>query len=165
MPILDPHTVEFFSHSAEQTRRIGLRLGTLLHPGDLICLEGDLGAGKTTFVQGLAQGWGALDSVSSPTFVLVNIYRRSDEAQFFHLDTYRLTSDQEAEELDFETMLSLGPLVVEWADRVKGILPPKCLWIKMTYLDEEQRSLHFNPLGEHYQHQLADLRHAAFGAD
>ena len=82
MPILDDHTLDFVSKSPEQTRRIGIRLGGLLQPGDLICLQGDLGAGKTTLVQGIAQGWGALDSVSSPTFVLVNVYRRADEMRF-----------------------------------------------------------------------------------
>ncbi len=60
MPILDAHTFEFFSKSPEQTRRLGMRLGALLQPGDLICLQGDLGAGKTTLVQGVARGWGAL---------------------------------------------------------------------------------------------------------
>jgi len=118
MPILDPHTVEFFSHSAEMTRRVGMRLGRFLHPGDLLCFQGDLGAGKTTFIQGLAQGWGALDAVSSPTFVLVNLYRRADGAQLFHLDTYRIDSIAEAEELDFDAMLSAGALLIEWADRV-----------------------------------------------
>jgi len=75
MPILDPNSMEFISRSAEQTRRVGMRLGTLLQTGDVICLIGDLGSGKTTFVQGLASGWGSLDPVSSPTFVLVNVYR------------------------------------------------------------------------------------------
>ena len=90
MPILDEHTLDFVSKSPDQTRRIGMRLGALLQAGDLICLQGDLGAGKTTLVQGMAQGWGTLDSVSSPTFVLVNVYRRADETQFFHMDAYRI---------------------------------------------------------------------------
>jgi len=96
MPILDTHSLEFFSKSPEQTRRIGMRLGSALKKGDVLCLQGDLGAGKTTFVQGVAQGWGSIDSVSSPTFIIVNMYRRSDGAQLFHLDTYRLESEAEA---------------------------------------------------------------------
>src|SRR5512137_2849521 len=104
MPILDPHTFEFFSKSPEQTRRLGMRLGALLQPGDLVCLQGDLGAGKTTLVQGMAQGWGALDSVSSPTFVLVNSYRRPDSSPFFHFDAYRIDSPGEAEELDLDIL-------------------------------------------------------------
>jgi len=76
MPILDAQTLDFFSRSPEQTRRLGMKLGALLQKGDLLCLSGDLGAGKTTLMQGIAQGWGTLDAVSSPTFVLVNVYRR-----------------------------------------------------------------------------------------
>ena len=76
MPILARDAFEFFSRSAEQTQRLGMRLGSLVKPGDLICLSGDLGAGKTTLVQGIARGWGSVDQVTSPTFVLVNVYRR-----------------------------------------------------------------------------------------
>ncbi len=103
MSILDAHMLEFFSRSPEQTRRIGVRLGGMLQAGDVICLQGELGAGKTTFAQGLAQGWGALDSVSSPTFVLVNQYRRADGGLLFHVDAYRLDSVPEAEELDLDS--------------------------------------------------------------
>ncbi|MEJ5224180.1 MAG: tRNA (adenosine(37)-N6)-threonylcarbamoyltransferase complex ATPase subunit type 1 TsaE [Anaerolineales bacterium] len=165
MPILAPNTVEIFSHSAEQTRRVGMRLGSMLQPGDLLCLQGDLGAGKTTFVQGLAQGWGALDAVSSPTFVLVNVYRRADGGQFFHMDAYRLESIPEAEELDFESMLAQGPLVIEWAERVRDILPPACLWIELTDLEDDRRSLRLNPTGARCERLLTDLRRAVYGAD
>src|SRR5215207_2830991 len=110
MPILDTHSLEFFSKSPEQTRRIGMRLGAVLKKGDVVCLQGELGAGKTTFVQGVAQGWGSLDSVSSPTFILVNMYRRADQSQLFHMDAYRLESTPEAEELDLDSMLAQGAL-------------------------------------------------------
>src|SRR5512134_3667586 len=116
MPILDPSTLEFFSRSPEQTRRLGVRLGSLLQTGDLVCLSGDLGSGKTTLVQGIAQGWGTLDTVTSPTFVLVNEYRRPENARagvqcLYHLDAYRIDSAWEAEELDLERMQESGPLV------------------------------------------------------
>ena len=116
MPILDSHTIEFFSRSPEQTRRIGMRLGSELKIGDVICLQGNLGAGKTTFVQGLAQGWGSIDAVSSPTFIIVNEYRRATGGQIFHLDAYRLESMPEAEELDLDAMLSEGVVIIEWPD-------------------------------------------------
>ena len=106
MPILDLHTMDVFSRSPDDTRRIGMRLGGALKAGDVICLQGDLGAGKTTFVQGVAHGWGSLDSVSSPTFIIVNVYRRGDEARLFHMDAYRLDSTPEAEELDLDSMLA-----------------------------------------------------------
>ncbi len=85
MAILKPNAFEFFSHSAEQTRRLGVRLGAMLPVGTVICLEGgDLGSGKTTLVQGIAQGWGgSTDRVTSPTFVILNQYRRPNGMQLF----------------------------------------------------------------------------------
>jgi tRNA threonylcarbamoyladenosine biosynthesis protein TsaE len=155
--------VEFFSRSPEQTRRVGMRLGNFLQAGDLICLQGELGAGKTTIVQGMAQGWGSTDAVSSPTFVLVNVYRKSEGTQLFHLDCYRIDSAHEAEELDFDTMLAQGPLVIEWPERVQSILPVECLWIKLVYMDDTQRAVHLKARGERYEELLANLRESAFG--
>jgi len=102
MPILNENSLEFISLSPDQTRRIGLRLGTILEKGDVICLCGELGAGKTTLMQGIAQGWGSGDAVTSPTFVLVNNYRRPDGAEMYHLDAYRLQDARDAEVLDLD---------------------------------------------------------------
>jgi tRNA threonylcarbamoyladenosine biosynthesis protein TsaE len=165
MPILDAHTFEFFSKSPEQTRRLGMRLGALLQPGDVICLQGDLGAGKTTFVQGAAQGWGSMDEVSSPTFVLVNAYRRADGEQFSHFDAYRIESLAEAEELDLDALLEGGVLFIEWAERVQPILPPECLWVLMAYDSEEHRSLLFQAHGDRYDSLLNKLRQNAYGVN
>ncbi len=165
MPILDEHTLDFFSRSPEQTRRVGMRLGSLLRPGDVICLQGDLGAGKTTFVQGLAQGWGTLDAVSSPTFIIVNMYRRADGAQLHHMDAYRLDSLPEAEELDLESMLARGPLLVEWAERIRDLIPANHIWLEMEYLAEEHRKMRFTAHGRRNDALLADLRQAVFGGD
>ena len=129
--------MDFFSRSPEQTRRVGSRLGGALQAGDVICLQGEVGAGKTTFVQGIAQGWGSLDSVSSPTFILVNMYRRADQSQLFHMDAYRLESTQEAEELDLDSMLAQGALLIEWPERMNGLIPTKRLWVNLEHIDEE----------------------------
>ena len=163
MPILDAHTLDFFSRSPEQTRRVGMRLGAALRPGDVICLQGDLGAGKTTFVQGLAQGWGTLDAVSSPTFIIVNLYRRADGAQLFHMDAYRLDSVPEAEELDMESMLAQGPLLIEWPERIQGLIPPNRIWLEMEYLAEEHRKMRFKSQGKRYDALLDELRQILFG--
>ena len=163
MSILDAHMLEFFSSSPEQTRRIGMRLGGLLAAGDVICLQGNLGAGKTTFTQGLAQGWGSLDSVSSPTFILVNVYRRSDGSQLFHMDAYRLDSTPEAEELDLDTMLAQGPLIVEWPERIDGLVPGENLWINLEHVDEEEREMKFKSHGKRYDQLLEVIRHAIGG--
>ncbi len=163
MPILDAHSLEFFSRSPEQTRRMGMRLGALLQPGDLVCFSGDLGAGKTTFVQGVAHGWGSLDAVSSPTFVLANLYRRPDGARLHHLDAYRLQNALEAEDLDLDAMLESGALLVEWAERIKEALPADALWINMRWVADEQRGMTFQPYGKRYEKLLADFRRRVFG--
>ena len=162
-PILDRNSLEIISRSTEQTRRVGMRLGNLLRTGDITCLTGDLGAGKTTFVQGLAAGWGSLDQVSSPTFVIVNLYRRLDQSQLFHLDAYRLSGPLEAVDLDLESMLDEGTLVIEWADIIKEALPEACLWIHLQYVDEFQRDLVFSARGSHYQNLLAKFREKVYG--
>jgi tRNA threonylcarbamoyladenosine biosynthesis protein TsaE len=164
MPILDAHSLDFFSRSPEQTRRIGKRVGGALQTGDVICLQGELGAGKTTFVQGIAQGWGSLDSVSSPTFILVNVYRGADQRQLFHMDAYRLDSTPEAEELDLDSMLADGPLVIEWPERMAGLVPAERLWIKFEHVDDEEREMKFKASGKRYDELLEVVRHA-FGGD
>lgn len=163
MPILDDHTIDFFSRSPEQTRRVGMRVGSALQAGDVVCLQGELGAGKTTFVQGVAQGWGALDPVSSPTFILVNIYRRADGGQLFHMDAYRLDSSAEAEELDLDAMLSQGPLLIEWPERMENLIPRERLWLQFEYLDEEQRQMRFRSKGSRPDVVLDELRQSIFG--
>ncbi len=164
MPILDSHSTDFFSRSPEQTRRIGVRLGGALRAGDVICLQGDLGAGKTTFVQGVAQGWGSVDSVSSPTFIIVNVYRRADGCQLFHMDAYRLDSTPEAEEVDLDTMLAQGALLIEWPDRIDGLIPAENLWVKFDHVDEEEREMRFKSSGKRYDELLDVIRHALGGA-
>lgn len=165
MPILDLHTMDVFSRSPEQTRRIGMRLGAALQAGDVICLQGDLGAGKTTFVQGIAHGWGSLDAVSSPTFIIVNMYRRGDEARLFHMDAYRLDSTPEAEELDLDAMLSQGPLLIEWPERMSGLVPPEHLWVQLEHIAEEEREMRFRASGGRYDALLEVVRKSAYGGD
>ncbi len=163
MPILDRDAFEFFSRSAEQTRRLGMRLGSLLKMGNVICLSGDLGAGKTTMVQGIAQGWGSLDKVSSPTFVLVNEYRRLDGNRLHHLDAYRLENAKEAEDLDLDELLSRGILVVEWPERIQNALPGDFLLIRLKWMADEQRDLVFTAYGTQYEDLLARYRRSVVG--
>jgi tRNA threonylcarbamoyladenosine biosynthesis protein TsaE len=163
MPILAPNALEIISRSPEQTRRVGMRLGALLRAGDIICLVGDLGSGKTTLVQGIASGWGSLDPVTSPTFVLVNVYRHPEGKQLYHLDAYRLSGALEAEDLDLDDLIESGPLVVEWADRIRPVLPRTGIWTMLKYIDESQRDLLFQAQGLRYNALLASLRKQVFG--
>lgn len=157
--------MDFLSRSPDQTRRLGARLGEALQAGDVICLQGDLGAGKTTFVQGLARGWGSLDAVSSPTFILVNVYRDVERNQLFHMDAYRLESALEAGELDLDTMLAQGPLLIEWPERIEKLIPHEHLWISLEHVDQEERKMYFISHGKRYDELLEVVRHALQGAD
>lgn len=163
MPILDQFSLEFFSKSPEQTKRMGTRLGALLNIGDVICLSGDLGAGKTTFVQGIAKGWGSLDTVTSPTFVIVNQYRKPEGTILHHMDAYRLHSAEDAFNLDMDEMFITGALVLEWPEQIKGAIPDNHLWVDLTWVDENQRRMVFKPVGDYYKKMLAKFRQKAFG--
>ncbi|MGD9092741.1 MAG: tRNA (adenosine(37)-N6)-threonylcarbamoyltransferase complex ATPase subunit type 1 TsaE [Anaerolineales bacterium] len=163
MPILDPHSVEFISRGADQTRRLGMRLGALIQNGDVVCLVGDLGSGKTTFMQGIASGWGSLDTVTSPTFVIVNVYRGTDAGRLYHLDAYRLGSAVEAQELDLDVIMRNGPLVIEWAERIKAALPEERLWVNLQWIDKDQRDMLISASGRRYEKLLAAFRRQIYG--
>lgn len=135
-----PGMFEITTAGPEETQAVGAALGALLLPGDLVCLEGDLGAGKTTLVQGVAVGWGSPDQVTSPTFVLVNEYRRGAD-RLYHMDAYRLSGPSEAADLDLDALLAVGPLVVEWADRIRPALPDPAFDIRIHDLGDERRRL------------------------
>lgn len=164
MPILDERSLEFLSHSPEQTERLGVRLGELAKPGDVFCLAGDLGAGKTTLAKGIARGWGALDQVTSPSFVLINEYRRADSQRLIHLDAFRLESLAEAAALGLSDLFDgVGPVLVEWPERVQELLPAERLWISLHWVDELRRNFRFEAHGLHYERLLRRFRQAAFG--
>ena len=163
MPILDDRNFEFFSHSADQTRRLGIHLGGYLRRGDIICLEGNLGSGKTTLVQGIGQGWGTLDPVTSPTYVIVNEYRRPDQERLFHMDAYRLENALDAQVLDLDRMLIQGPIVIEWAERIKAALPEQHLWVKLTSTALENRTMLFISQGNRFETMLGNLRRKIYG--
>jgi tRNA threonylcarbamoyladenosine biosynthesis protein TsaE len=155
------HTLKLASHNPEQTRALGERLGGVLQPGDVICLQGELGAGKTTLAQGIAQGWGSLDSVSSPTFILVNVYRRADGNQLFHMDAYRLDSTSEAEQLDLDSMLAEGALLIEWPERMQSLIPEENLWLQLEHIGESEREMNFTVSGKRYEALLELIRKGA----
>lgn len=163
MPILDDRNFEFFSHSPDQTRRLGIHLGGHLNLGDIICLEGKLGSGKTTLVQGIGQGWGTLDTVTSPTYVIVNEYRRPDHQRLFHLDAYRLENVHDMDVLDLDRMLEQGPIVIEWAERIKDTLPGQNLWIRLAFRAVEHRTMLLVPQGKRYEGIVENLRRKIYG--
>ncbi len=163
MPILDPNSIEFFSKSSDQTKRLGTRLGAFLNKGDIVCLSGDLGTGKTTFVQGLAKGWGSLDLVTSPTFVIINQYRKPDGEILHHMDAYRLSGAIDAINLDMDQIITTGALVLEWPELIQSALPQSHLWIDLKWVDDFQRRMVFTGKGIHYQQLLKEFRIKSFG--
>jgi tRNA threonylcarbamoyladenosine biosynthesis protein TsaE len=163
MPILRAGAFEVFSNSPEQTRRLGIQLGGLLHNGDLVCLEGELGSGKTTLVQGITAGWGSATHATSPTFVLVNVYRRPDGAQLSHLDAYRLQDSREADALDLDLYLEQGPLIVEWAQKIESALPAERMWLKLFWVDDERRRIEVSPNGTRYEAMVTAFQEAVYG--
>jgi len=140
-----------------------MRLGGLLQSGDVIALKGDLGAGKTTLAQGITQGWGSLDPATSPTFVLVNVYRRPDGQNLYHLDAYRLESADEAIDLDVDAMLENGALIIEWPERIQAALPTEQLLIQLSWIADEQRGLVFMAQGARYEALMDGFRRRVLG--
>jgi len=166
MPILDEHTLDFISHSPEQTRRIGARLGALLQAGDVVALEGELGTGKTCLTQGVGQGLGIDESITSPTFTLVAEHHPADPAPaLYHIDTYRL-GDAVAEILALgldDYLLGDGICVIEWADRIEKALPAKRLWVTLRHIDTSKRGIVMKAAGPRYDELLQEFRQSAFG--
>jgi tRNA threonylcarbamoyladenosine biosynthesis protein TsaE len=145
---------EVVTDSAAATQAAGQALGAAVQPGQVIALRGNLGAGKTTFVQGLARGLGVSARVASPTFVLVNEYTGASGVRLAHVDTYRLgvAAMDEAEGMGIEELLEDAGTVVaiEWADRVLELLPEDILLVELEYgRGEDQRFIRINALGPH----------------
>jgi len=167
-PILDEHTLEFVSRSPDQTQRLGARLGAQLQGGDVICLEGSLGAGKTCLTQGIGRGWGVGQTLTSPTFVLVREYTRpaDDTLKLYHVDLYRISGAKEAFSLGMDDFLGDGHAicVIEWAERVRSLVSSEHLWVKLEFIDETRRSLRFAAQGKRHTKLLREFRRVAFGA-
>jgi len=165
-PILSTNVIDLISNSTAQTRRFGYRLGLLLQPGDIVCLEGGLGSGKTCFVQGIGQALGIQGPITSPTFTLIGEYRGAHQTMpLFHIDVYRLDNVAEAEALGlWDYLYDDGVCAIEWADRLKGYLPQESLWVKLRrYLDENRRGLLLEGHGERYESLLREFKRRAFG--
>lgn len=128
--------------SKEETIRLGERIARQARPGDFIALIGSLGSGKTTFVKGLAKGLGVKNPryVNSPTFVIIKEYEA--RVPLYHFDVYRLKADNDLQALGYEEYFyGKGLCVVEWADRIKKLLPKKRMEIKIEIVKDSARRI------------------------
>jgi tRNA threonylcarbamoyladenosine biosynthesis protein TsaE len=149
--------VRFASRGPGETRRLGTRLGRLLRPGDTVLLSGDLGAGKTVFVQGIARGMGFEGGVSSKSYVLLGEYQ-GRECKLYHADLYRLEAPEQADELAVDEYCTDGVLVAEWPERAPHVFPPDHLIVRFDVTGERGRSLALEAKGEREQELLARLK-------
>jgi tRNA threonylcarbamoyladenosine biosynthesis protein TsaE len=158
---LEPNTLDFISHSEAQTRRLGVRLAALLQPGDVLALVGDLGSGKTRWAQGVCEGLGVTEPVISPTFTLVNEYQ--GRYPVYHIDLYRLADAIETITFGLEDYLyGSGVTLIEWADRVKNLLPADYLTVELYYLEETKRRVVLRPQGPRFLALLEAYKQATF---
>ncbi len=130
---------------------LGARVGARVQRGDIICLQGELGAGKTTFTQGLGRGLGIADVIHSPTFILANEHR-GGRVPLYHLDLYRVASAAEAIGFGLDDYLAgEGVCVIEWAEKILTALPRECLWITFQHHGENARKFIFDARGARYE--------------
>ncbi len=150
--------LDLTSDSPEQTQAIGARLGGLLQPGDVLLLQGELGAGKTCLTQGIARGLRVAEPVCSPTFVLVGQY--PGRLRIYHADLYRLEDPREVADLDLDRSTEDGVLIVEWQERAPEWLPREHLLVTIDHAGPSSRRIRLLPHG-----RRAEQLSAAFAAD
>jgi len=139
----------------EATKSYGFKLGELVKNGNMICLLGDLGAGKTTLTQSFAKGLGVDDYVTSPTFTIVNEY--DGRIPLYHFDVYRIGSSDEMYDIGYDEYInSDGVCIIEWANLIEDILPEEYLSIELKYV-EDGREMILTPHGEEYTRIVEEL--------
>jgi tRNA threonylcarbamoyladenosine biosynthesis protein TsaE len=151
--------LDVLTHSPAQTYQLGQQLGAMIRERDLICLRGELGAGKTTLAAGIGNGWGAREIVNSPTFVFVNEYSDSRGRRLYHIDAYRLRDAADSQSIALDDLLDdpRGAVMIEWAERVKKVLPDEYLQIDLIALDDHTRQVKLEAHGERYQQLLESV--------
>ena len=148
-------TGSFDVSCVEETWTLAKRFAAELKPGDVVCLEGDLGAGKTTFTQGLAAALGVAGRVTSPTFCLVQEHRRASDLQpstsnlqpdfLVHMDLYRLNGEDDVLAIGWEDYLAEGAvMVVEWPERAGSLIPSDARHVRFEHRGEESRRIEFS---------------------
>lgn len=147
--------MEFITHNIEETINIGKQIGELCNPGDIICLVGDLGTGKTHLTKGIALGLGIEEPITSPTFTIVNEYD-SGRIKLYHFDVYRVNDPDEIYAIGFdEYIFSNGVSIIEWANYIESLIPEEYMSINISKLPSESenfRKIKIYTKGERYSY-------------
>jgi tRNA threonylcarbamoyladenosine biosynthesis protein TsaE len=150
-------SLKLISHTPEETRELGARLGELAQPGDIYLLSGNLGAGKTCLTQGIIWGLGSREYALSPTFVLMREVQ--GRLPLYHIDLYRLDQIAEISDLGLDDYLyGKGLCVIEWAEKGFSVLPVEHLLVKISYLSDTERNFEFIAQGKNYEKLLSRLK-------
>lgn len=146
--------VEVFNEG--ETANLARKLGKLVEPGDIICLIGDLGAGKTTFTKAFALGLEVDDYVTSPTFTIIQEYE--GRIPLYHFDVYRIEDLREMEDIGYEEYFyGDGVCVIEWAQIIKDLLPKNYLQIEIKHMDIEKREICLTATNKYYEKKIEEL--------
>lgn len=150
--------MEIKLQNLKNTEEFGIKLGRLLKPGHIVCLNGDLGAGKTTLTKSIGIGLDVDEYITSPSFTLINQYR--GRMMVYHFDVYRLEDVDELYDLGFdEYFFGDGVCIIEWAERIDKFLPKERIVIDIKKTDDvEERILHISGYGNGYEETIKELK-------
>lgn len=146
--------MEFIVDTADSTMKLGRKLGELVHSGDIICITGDLGAGKTHFTKGVAQGLEINEPITSPTFTIVNEYE--GRLKLHHFDVYRVCDPDEIDAIGFdEYIFSDAVSIIEWSNFIEELIPREHIWVdikKVSELGMDFRKISIKYYGDRYNY-------------
>lgn len=136
---------EIITHNPEETKVLGKQLAEEVGSGGIVCLYGDLGAGKTTFTQGLLESLGAKGPYTSPTFVIMKEYKINDAARIYHVDAYRIGVD-DLETIGWDEIVnnSQNIVIIEWPENIEPAIPTKAVRIHFQWLSENERKISYD---------------------
>ena len=148
--------MEITVNNLDETKQIGKIIGMCLDKGDVLCLDGDLGVGKTSLTQFIAREFGVDEYITSPTFTIIKEYE--GRLPFYHMDVYRLDSADDMYDLGYEEYIySEGVTVIEWSEKVKEILPEERINIYIKRVDDDKRTLHIEGTGKTFDKLIREL--------
>jgi len=134
--------IEVFSCSEDETISLGIQIAKNLKTGSVVALEGTLGSGKTYLSKGIALGLGIEDTITSPTFTIINEYKRDSLPSLYHIDVYRLNNENDFEEIGAVEIINSGGIsIIEWSERVKNYIPKDAITISIQVTEEAKRKI------------------------